>query len=124
MRVLFAAVALLFASSAFAESSLAMPQVDVTANRVQHVPPLALTLEPQVVGCDVAIPTGATDASDALQFASGPFTEVADVQAFDRLAPLVSISWSEGLHLDVVGAPVVAWRNMKFAHRVWHATSC
>jgi hypothetical protein len=122
MRVFFAA-ALLFGSSAFAQSSFAMPQVDVTANRVQHVPPLALTLEPQA-GCEVAIPTAATDASDALQFASGPFAEVADAQALDRLAPLISISWSEGLHLDLVGAPLVAWPNMRFAHRVWRATGC
>jgi hypothetical protein len=124
MRTWLAALSLLAASAALAEPSLAMPQVDVTASRVQRVPPLALSLEPQVVGCDVAIPPAVSDASDPLSFASGPFAEFADVQALDRLAPLASISWSEGLHFSLAGAPVLAWPHLQLAHRVWHVTGC
>jgi hypothetical protein len=120
MRALVAGLALLFASASFAQASLAMPEVDVSATRVQRVPPLALTL-PQG-RCDIAIPPGVGDASDALTFASGPFAEVADVQALDRLAPLVSISWSEGFHFFVVGAPVPTWPRLQFGHRVWYET--
>jgi hypothetical protein len=124
MRSLIAGLAFLSASAAFAQQSLAMPQVDVTADRVQHAPALALTLKTETFGCDVPIEPGVIDASDALQFASGPFAEYAEAQTMPQLAPLLSVSWSEGLHFNVVGAPVPAWRRLQFVHRSWHATGC
>jgi hypothetical protein len=101
-----------------------LPPVTITADRVQHVPSLALRL-PDQSACDFALMPPPPDATDGLRFAAGPLDQLSpDDRAFANLGPFLSIGWSGGPRINAMGAPLGSWIRLRFERDGWHVEGC